>query len=251
MHTSSYWINHFKENLTKQRIHWQMPEVSSAEKQAILYSLKAWQKGETSDGCHLKAATLKYSRRIKDPDYYHAIELFIKEEQKHGENLGKYIDLLGEKRLRFDLGDYLFRMVRYFATSMEIWTITVIIVESAAQVFYQALKDATECRLLKDICTDILIDEAYHITFQQERLAQIFANKGFVRFHLAIVMYYILYRFTRKAIWLGHAKAFKAGGVTKEKFYNLMELKLQKIFHAVADNHNLFQKKLIHLNINQ
>jgi hypothetical protein len=53
---------------------------------------------------------------------------------------------------------------------MELWTVAVIIVESTAQIFYQALKDATKCTLLKQICTDILIDEAYHITFQTERL---------------------------------------------------------------------------------
>jgi hypothetical protein len=32
--------------------------------------------------------------------------------------------------------------------------------------------------LLKDICTDILIDEAPHITFQTERLAIIFEGKS-------------------------------------------------------------------------
>jgi hypothetical protein len=35
---------------------------------------------------------------------------------------------------------------------METWTLAVIVVESAAQIFYQSLKDATGCRLLKQIC---------------------------------------------------------------------------------------------------
>ena len=94
-----------------------------------------------------------------------AVDLFIQEEQKHGENLGKYLDAIGEARVKSDFGDSLFRSVRYFNTSMELWTITVIIVESAAQVFYQSLHDATGCDLLKEICVDILKDEAHHIKF--------------------------------------------------------------------------------------
>lgn len=61
---------------------------------------------------------------------------------------------------------------------MELWTLIVLIVESTAQIFYQALKDATNCPLLKQVCTDILIDEAHHITFQTERLALINYSKG-------------------------------------------------------------------------
>lgn len=111
MRTSTQWVQHFSQNLKKQRIDWsQKPQISEAEKKSILYSLKAWQKGETSDGRHLKSAAAKYAESRGDRDYLKAIELFIKEEQKHGENLGKYVDALGEQRVKFDLGDYLFRM---------------------------------------------------------------------------------------------------------------------------------------------
>ena len=128
-HSSQYWHHHFKQNLKIQRVDWSLePQITEEEKQAILYSLKAWQLGETSDGSHLMAAAVKYSRKEKDFHYPLAVGWFIKEEQKHGENLGKYIDKLGEKRLRKDWGDSIFRKVRYLNTSMELWTITVIIV---------------------------------------------------------------------------------------------------------------------------
>lgn len=226
IHTSAFWKQHFQHNLTLQRIDFdQQPQVSDTELRKILYSLKAWQLGETSDGRHLLAAARKYAARIGDPEYVEAVQLFIREEQKHGSNLGTYIDRLGETRARSDWGDTLFRKVRYLNTSMELWTITVIIVESAAQVFYQALHDATECPLLRSICTDILMDEAHHIKFQNERLWTLFQGKGFYNRAFTLLLYSFLFFGTIHAVWWGHRKAFRAGGVQRGEFMRRMYYK--------------------------
>ena len=224
--SSLFWQNHFKENLIVQRVNWDInPKITDDEKRKLIYSLKAWQLGETSDGSHLLAAATKYAKRINEPAYPEAVKLFIKEEQKHGNNLGRYIDLIGEKRLARDWGDTLFRKIRYFNTSMELWTITVIIVESAAQIFYQALHDATNCDLLKSICRDILIDEAHHIKFQNERLHSIMSQKSIYLRALSVSGYWMLFLGTIHAIWLAHKKAFKAGGVDKQEFMRRMHFK--------------------------
>ena len=238
IHTSFFWKNHFENNLTRQRVDWNVkPSVTEKEKQNILYSLKAWQLGETSDGRHLLAAARKYSAKVNDPVYPEAVKLFIKEEQKHGSNLGKYIDALGEQRLKKDWGDTLFRKIRYLNTSMELWTITVIIVESAAQIFYQALHDATKCKLLKSICTDILIDEAHHIKFQNERMAIIFKRKNFYNKALSLLLYSLLFFATIHAIWFGHRRALKAGNVSKTGFMRQMYYKFFKSMQFLHGPH--------------
>lgn len=237
LHTSAYWAQHFEENLKEQRIDWSLkPNITTEQKEAILYSLKAWQLGETSDGSHLIKAATKYARKMDDPQYVEAIRLFIKEEQKHGENLGKYVDALGEQRAKKDLGDSLFRKVRGFNTSMEMWTITVIIVESAAQVFYQALSDATDCQLLKSVCRDILIDEAHHIKFQNQRLYTIFERKRFYNKALSIGLYGALFFTTIHAVWIAHRKAFKAGGVSKREFMRKMYFKFFNSMRYIHSN---------------
>lgn len=158
MQTSENWVQYFTQNLQQHRIDWGIaPTLTITEKENILKSLQAWQLGETSDGSNLINAATKYALKVNDKNYVEAIKLFIKEEQKHGENLGKYLDLIGEKRIKKNWGDSLFRKFRGLYTDMEFWTIAVITVESAAQIFYQCLKDATNCKLLKQICTDILI----------------------------------------------------------------------------------------------
>lgn len=239
IHSSAFWKRHFRHNLTIQRVDWHVaPSIQPQERAAVLYSLKAWQLGETSDGRHLLAAARRYAARIGDPVYVEAVELFIREEQKHGCNLGRYVDLIGEERTKKDWGDTLFRKVRYFNTSMELWTITVVIVESAAQVFYQALHDATRCTLLRSICTDILIDEAHHIKFQNERLHILFRRKGFYNKAFTLLLYSLLFFVVVHAVWYGHRRAFKAGGVHRNGFMRLMYYKFfgtLKFLHKRAE----------------
>jgi hypothetical protein len=238
LHTSAFWEAHFRENLTHQRIDWSVdPTITEAEKAPILRSLQAWQLGETSEGRQLLAAAKRFARRIDDPAYVDAIRLFIREEQKHGANLGRYLDRIGEPRLKRDLGDSLFRRVRHFNTSMEAWTITVIIVESAAQLFYQALHDATTCPLLRAICTDILIDEAHHIKFQNERMQLIFGRKGFYNKAFSLLAYSTLFFGTLHAIWAAHGKAFRAGGVDRTEFMRRMYYKFFGSMRFLHDAH--------------
>lgn len=229
MKTSQTWIEHFSSNIKIQRIDWQLqPSLTNGEKKNILSAMKAWQLGETSDGSHLLKASKKYSGKIGDSYYLRAVELFIKEEQKHGNNLGKYLDEIGETKLQKNWADTLFRKVRYFNSSMELWTLAVITVESTAQVFYQALKDATGCNLLKQICTDILIDEAFHIDFQLERFLLIHEDKKAISKFLSYYLYKSFYYFTINLVWFAYRKCFKAGNISYPKYRKKMSLKFEK-----------------------
>lgn len=228
-HDSTYWLNYFKLNLEQKRIDWQLePSLDDSERSAILKSLQAWQLGETSEGSNLINAAMKHAEQLNDPNYGPAIRLFIKEEQKHGENLGKYIDLIGEKRIKKNWGDSLFRKFRGLNRHMEFWTIAVITVESTAQLFYQCLKDATKCKLLKQICTDILIDEAAHITFQIERLALIYRQKNAVMRLITYYFYTCFYYATTLVVWFAHKRLFTAGHLSFSQYWFKMKYKFRK-----------------------
>lgn len=245
MHDSLYWVNYYTQNLKNKRIDWSLkPTLSEGEKKSILKSLQAWQLGETSEGENLIAAATKHAKQLDDKNYTNAIKLFIKEEQKHGNNLCRYIDLIGEKRIKKNWGDSLFRKARGLNTHMEFWTIAVITVESAAQLFYQCLKDATNCKLLKQICTDILIDEAAHIIFQTERLSLLYNVKNSFFRYFTYYFYTIFYFSTTLVVWLAHRKLFIAGNLNFTNYWRKMKLKFQKTIKKIKLERSI--KKLNH-----
>jgi hypothetical protein len=235
MQSSQKWVEHFLINATEHRVNWSLhPEVTESELAPVLPSLQAWQLGETSDGSHLTKAAIIYAKEISDADYVRAVRLFIKEEQKHGNNLGKYLDAINKPRIKNNWGDTLFRKIRYFNTSMELWTLAVITVESTAQIFYQCLKDATRCELLRQICSDILIDEAFHIDFQTERLAIIFQSKSLTAKLFIRNLYTLFFFATSLVVWMAHKNAFKAGGVDFRKYMRKMKFKYMKTINRAT-----------------
>jgi len=243
MHNSIYWVNYFTLNLKNNRIDWNIkPVLTENERDAILHSLQAWQLGETSEGVNLVNAANKHAQKLNDPNYTAAIKLFIKEEQKHGNNLGRYIDLIGEERIKKDWGDSLFRKARGLNTHMEFWTIAVITVESTAQLFYQCLKDATGCKLLKQICKDILIDEAAHITFQTERLSLLYNDKSALMRFFTYHFYTAFYYSTIMVVWFAHRKLFKAGHLDFNSYWRKMKLKFQKTIKKLKTENTLVKK---------
>ncbi len=229
MKTSWEWIEHFESNSKIERIDWQLKHsITGIERKNILSSLRAWQLGETSDGSHLLKASKRYADKIGDKHYVKAVELFIKEEQKHGHNLGKYLDGIGEGRLKKNWADTMFRKVRYYNSSMELWTLAVITVESTAQIFYQSLKGATGCQLLKQICTDILIDEAFHIDFQCERFRLIYESKKPIPKFACFYLYKWFYFSIIILIWFVYRRTFIAGKNDFNSYWKKMNMKFRK-----------------------
>jgi hypothetical protein len=234
-HSSRHWIDHFAANARTDRVDWEpTPTITAVERRNILRSLQAWQLGETSDGAHLLRAATRYAQAVDDPEYPDAVRLFIAEEQKHGRHLGRYLDLIGEPRLTTDWGDTLFRRVRYHNANMELWTLAVITVESAAQIFYRAMKDATECALLRGICTDILIDEAAHIVFQRERLWMIFWRKSPAVRWLTRHVYSAFFNAVGLTVWVAHRRLFRAGGVPLASYRRRMAFKRRALVGRAA-----------------
>jgi hypothetical protein len=220
MKTSAQWLAHFQQNLQQKRVDWSVkPTIDLAKHKPLINSMKAWQLGETSEGLNLLATAKQYAKSRHDSEYVNAIRLFIREEQKHGRNLGEYLDLIGEKRKASDWGDSLFRWVRHLNQNMEIWTITVIITEQFAQTYYSALYKSIDCELLTQICKDILKDEGHHVKFQLERLQEILGHRNQWQIQVSLKLYRLLFLIITHTIWLAHSVVFKASGMTYRSYF--------------------------------
>src|SRR5713226_1207558 len=93
--SSTEWCAYFLANARRQReILWELGSgVSALDLDGIAGSLRGWQRGETSDGSHLLAAASDYAEKMRDPTFIEAVQLFIAEEQRHGEMLGRFLEL--------------------------------------------------------------------------------------------------------------------------------------------------------------
>jgi hypothetical protein len=235
--TSAEWRDYFLANAEALReIPWDAGlKITPDELAQIADSLCAWQLGESSDGAHLRAAAVNYADAIGDPDFVAAIDLFIQEEQRHGALLGRYLDLAGVPRAQSNWGDSLFRACRYFLPNMETWTTPVILVETHALIYYNAIRQATGCPVLRGICAQILADEIPHIRFQCERLAQILHDRPRWLRVLTMLLHRVFFTGITLAIWVGHRRALKAGGYRFGRFWRSAWTKMNWAWQMIDD----------------
>jgi hypothetical protein len=219
--SSAEWVDYFRSNNEgRLAIPWDSGAgVSSDELSRIASSLQSWQLGETSDGSRLMATIRKYAVRMKDPDSIEAIRMFILEEQRHGELLGRFLDLAGTPRARHDWGDSLFRAFRHLVPRMEIWVTPVVMLEAHALIYYNAIRLSTNSPVLQLICKQLLIDEIPHIRFQCERLAILHRHRPWLMKLVTMLAHRIFFTGITMAIWVGHRQAYRAGGYPFSRFW--------------------------------
>ncbi len=233
---SRQWTTYFLANAAKARpIPWERgAELTPGKLAPIARSLQGWQLGETSDGRHLRAAAARYAERIGDPDSLRAIELFIQEEQRHGEMLGRFLDLAGAGRRHADWGDSLFRAARYCVTDMEVWTTPVVMVETLALVYYNAIRRATGSAVLQSICRQILADEIPHLRFQCERLAIILQRRSPLGRRLTLLAQRAFFAVIVVLVWAGHRKALRAGGYGWRRYWRASWDRMNAAWRMIA-----------------
>jgi hypothetical protein len=219
--TSEQWVAYFEANAASLlEVPWDSPERATPEELAeIVDSLRAWQLGETSDGSRLRRAAAKYAAKLGDPAFVDAMNLFIGEEQRHGEELGQFLDSVDVPRKKRDWGDSIFRVFRHLLLRMEVWATVVVMVEVHALIYYAALRRATGSAVLRQVCTQILRDEVPHIRFQCERLAILHRKRPRVVRALTLAFHRVLFTGTTFAVWVAHRRALRAGGCTFRRFW--------------------------------
>jgi (E)-4-hydroxy-3-methyl-but-2-enyl pyrophosphate reductase len=234
--SSAEWLDYFQANAKNQwDVSWNLGAgIASAELAEISDSLRGWQLGETSDGSHLLAASANYAAKVRDPLFVDVVRLFIAEEQRHGHHLGRFLDLAGIERAKSDWGDTLFRRIRYSVPSMEVWATPVVMVETHAMIYYDAIRRSSRSAVLRGICDQILRDEVEHIRFQCERLAILHRQRpGWLR-ALTKLAHRVLFAGITIAVWTGHRRAYRAGGYGFSRFWQAAWTRMRFAWRIMA-----------------
>ena len=214
------WHAYFLKNRSNTgNIPWDGDDVlTDDERTSIKDSIAAFQLGEYSEGKGLLKSAEQYGRKSGD-DYLPLItKLFIGEEQNHALLLKRFMDSQRIETIRKNWTDAVFRRLRKNVGYET--TITVLITaEIIALVYYRALKNATNSKLLRAICDKILADELEHVRYESEMINYIRETKPALVKHFTAFLHQFLFLGTIIVVYLNHKKVLKKGGCDFAQFW--------------------------------
>ena len=246
MRTSADWIRYFEQNRhSLLEIPWHAgPELTVQERLGLGRSVQEFQRGESSEGRHFLRYAEQYAAQTGDWDYVSALRLFIAEEQRHARDLGRFLTINGIPLVQSTLPDRVFRMLRHLLGSLEMSIAVLITAEIIAEVYYGALRAATASVILERLCEQILRDEASHVEFQGEQLANLRARRGPLFYGLTVTAQRMLFLGTCLVVWVFHRCVFKAGGQNFRRFWHSAWLYFERAFASSAAARDLCRTSL-------
>ena len=218
--SSAEWCAHFEGSASlPDEVPWESAvRLTEAERRAVAASIQEFQLGESSEGRHLHAAARAHAASTGDHAYARAIAAFIREEQRHARGFGRFLAGEGIPLRRHSWPDAVFRQLRR-GVGLETTVCVLLTAELIAQVYYAALRDATQSPTLRALCGRILRDEAAHVRFQAERIAMLRAGHAPSRVWLAQAGQRALFAGAVLVVWWGHRSALTRGGFPFRRYW--------------------------------
>lgn len=192
-------------------------ELNRGQKRLIFPSIKAFQIGEGSDGDHLTSVVKAFAEKSNYTAFPEIMRWFIIEENRHSQMLKAYLEAYGEECVQKLWIDNIFRGLRKMM-GIECEVIVLVTAEMIALSYYDALADATESLLLKDICAQMLNDEIMHIVLQSDTLGRISNSRAEIINKLSRLVRKILMAATSSVVWKKYKDVFIKAGYTRKDF---------------------------------
>ena len=199
------WLDYYRNNRESLLdIPWERgAEITDSERTAIWDSVRQFQLGESSEGRHIIRCADEFAVRQSSPAYGEAIKLFIREEQRHARDLGRFMDLAGIPQRGRAWPDTVFRCLRHLS-GLEVSITVLITAEIIAKVYYAALREATRSTVLRRLCDQILRDEREHVRFQCDYLAILRGGCWPILFDLREAAHRFLFFGACLVVWKSH-----------------------------------------------
>lgn len=201
------WISYFADNDHKRlNMDFSQEEFLSVEKQSLIFpSIRAFQKGEGSDGICLMKTVENSIVNLEEPSYKEAMLWFIKEENWHSAYLKKYMDYYHITSQKHSFLDKVFRLLRQ-SGGLRCEITVLVTAEMIALTYYDALSRCTDSPVLKSICRQMLHDELPHIIFQSYTLSH-FKNHFLYNFLRSLFT-----EITLLFVWGAFHSVYQSGG---------------------------------------
>lgn len=216
---------------SRELLPWSHPRaLTDSERRLVSGSIQQFQLGEGSDGSGLIRRGRASRLAALDANFISALELFIKEEQRHSRHLADFLEREGLGLLHHQWIDRVFRRVRKFA-GLELCLRVLVMAEIVAVPYYAALERSTGSALLQYICANILADEADHLRFQAENLSRLQSSRRSLP-SVELVFWRCFQLATLLVVWREHGQVLQAGGYR----WNSFRKECVRLLFAVSNN---------------
>ena len=218
---------------SRELLPWSHPRaLTDSERRLVSGSIQQFQLGEGSEGSGLIRRARASRLAALDANFISALELFIKEEQRHSRHLADFLEREGVGLLHHHWIDRVFRRVRKFA-GLELCLRVLVMAEIVAVPYYTALERATGSALLQCICANILADEADHLRFQAENLRRLQSSRRSLP-SMELAFWRCFQLATLLVVWREHGQVLRGGG------YGWNSFRKECVRLLLAVSHNEF-----------
>lgn len=207
LYTYREWTDYFAKNDTRRLsidFSGEKP-LTEEEKKLIFPSMRAFQKGEGSDGVFLMRTVEEFVQKSGEKEYAEAMLWFVKEENWHSAYLRKYMDFYKVEVLENSGYDHIFRRLRQLG-GLRCEVTVLVTAEMIALTYYDALSRCVDSPALRSICAQMLEDELPHIMFQSYTLSH-FQN----RLPDKLLRIFFM-KATLLMVWGAFHRVYRAGG---------------------------------------
>lgn len=215
---SLHWLQYFERNrVGRAEPQWHLPTPLDPHARSWLArSLSHFQLGESGDGNFL--LNQARAQAPGDAHYYKALALFIAEEKEHARLLGLLVQRFGGALIGRHWTHLLFRQARRaFGLNFEIQVL--VIAELVGTAYYRLLHRRTCDPVLEEICALVLADEAQHVAFHVDWLAQTQARMLPFERGLWSLQFQLLFTAAAQVAWIDHRSAFATIGASRREFF--------------------------------
>jgi hypothetical protein len=160
----------------------------------------------------------KLSAATGDAQYAAAMELFIREEQRHAALMAGILARLNAPLLTSDWTDNCFVFMRHMS-GLHTELLVVLLPEMIARVYFEALRRGFSNPAMQAVFAQIVRDEKGHLAFHADYLNKAFAQMSFPRRIAVQMAWHLVYRVACVIVYVDHGPLLRAVGIPAKKFW--------------------------------
>jgi hypothetical protein len=227
------WIEYFTRNRqSRPEPDWGAPfDLNPGVLAPVLRSLEQFRLGDGGG----PASLIAYNRekfRSRTDQMRQIVDLWFAEEAEHARLLGCAVRRFGG---RFIYSHWSFTAFcwcrRVLGVSFELQVLT--LTELVSTAYYRLLRQHSPDGTLAAMCELILRDEAGHVAFQRDRIADAGAPRSGLRGMLWRIQFLICGYAAGTMLWINHAPCMKALGAARAEYYSEVTRQLTRFIRSL------------------